>query len=271
MNVGGPVSDRTSYRIEMQFDSKETGKGPGSKAQVRSAYIDYLTNPASRLRMGQQTLPWGYELEVPTPGLWSGERAFFMDRLFPDQRDLGLELNYQRSPRTPKFDLGAFNGTGIDQTDNNNHQNLLARVDFPVKSGSIALSSYTGTNGEGTARTRQDRDAVSAKYQFKDTQLMGEWVTGNDRGKDIRGWYAQIGHPITKKTTNLLFAKYDQYDENRAVGNDLFRRWSLGYWYQLDKATRLTLAFERRDVDRRFSEFTKWNGNASWLQLQVEF
>jgi len=271
VNVRGPVSDKVTYRLEMQFDSKETGMGPGSRAQLRTATIDYLTSPISRIRMGQMTLPWGYELEVSTPALWSGERAFFMDRLFPDQRDLGLEFNYQRSPRAPKFDVGSFNGTGIDQTDNNHGQNLLGRVNFPLKNGSVALSTYTGTNGAGTARVRQDRDAVSAKYQSGDTQFMGEWVTGNDRGKDIRGWYGQVGHPITKKKTNLLFAKYDTFDENRSASDDLFKRWSLGYWYQLDKATRLTFAFERRDVDKKFSDFTKWNGNAGWVQLQVEF
>ena len=271
VNVRGPVSDKVSYRIEMQFDSKETGMGPGSRAQLRTATIDYLANPVTRVRVGQMTLPWGYELEYPTPQLWSGERAFFMDRLFPDQRDLGLDVNYQRSPKAPKFDVGSFNGTGIDVTDNNHNQNFMGRVDVPFKNGSVALSGYTGTSGEGAARIRQDRDGIGAKYQYCDTQFMGEWVTGDDRGKEIRGWYAQVGHPVTNKASNLLFAKYDTYDENRAVGNDLFKRWSLGYWYQLDKATRLTFAYERRDVDKKFSDFGKWNGNAGWVQLQVEY
>jgi hypothetical protein len=273
INVRGPVSARAAYRIEMQFDSKETGKGPGSKAQLRTATIDYLTGPTSRIRMGQMVVPWGYELEVPTQDLWSGERALFMDRLFPDQRDLGLEFSSQRSPKAPKLDLGFFNGSGIDMTDNNNNQNLLARVDFPLKNGSIALSGYAGTNNEGTARTRQDRDAVSAKYAWGDTQFLGEFVAGNDKGKDIRGWYGQIGHPLTKKSANLLFAKYDQYDEDRSKPNDLFKRWTLGYWYDLDKATRLILACELRDVGANFtkSERTKWNGNAAYMQLQVKF
>jgi hypothetical protein len=271
VNVRGPVSDRTSYRIEMQFDSKETGKGPGSKAQLRSAYIDYQATPESRVRMGQMTLPWGYELEEPTQELWSGERSLLMDRLFPDQRDLGLNLNYRRSPKATKLDVGAFNGAGIDMTDNNNHQNLMARVDFPLRNGSVALSGYTGTNSEGAARTRQDRDAVSARYHWGDTQFLGEFVTGSDKGKDIRGWYGQVGHPIAKKQPNLLFAKYDTYDENRSAPNDLFKRWSFGYWYSLDKATRLTFAFEKRDVGPKFSEFTKWNGNSAIVQLQVVY
>jgi hypothetical protein len=147
----------------------------------------------------------------------------------------------------------------------------VARVDFPLKSGSIALSAYTGTSGAGASRTRQDREGVSAKYSWGDTQFLGEYVAGNDKGKDVQGWYAQLGHPLGAGKPNLLFAKYDRYDEDRSAPDDLFRRWSLGYWYQLDPATRLTLVHELRTVGSVFSEASKWNGNATYLQLQTKF
>ncbi|MGD0111491.1 MAG: hypothetical protein ABSD48_06475 [Armatimonadota bacterium] len=142
---------------------------------------------------------------------------------------------------------------------------------FPFTNGSVALSGYTGTSGVGAAQVRQDRDGIGAKYQYCGTQFMGEWVTGNDRGKEIDGWYGQLGHAIASKAPDLLFVKYDTFDENRAVSNDGFSRWTLGYWYQLDKATRLTFAYEIRNVDKSYSEYSKWNGNAGWIQLQVEF
>jgi hypothetical protein len=271
VNVRGPVSEKASYRVEMQFDSKETGKGPGSKAQLRTAYIDYKLSPESRFRMGQAILPWGYELEESVPNLWTGERSLWMDRLFPDQRDIGAFVNYRRRATSPMFDIGLVNGTSIDAVDNNDKSNLLGRVDFPLKNGSLALSGYTGTNGEGTARTRQDRDGLSARYHWGETQFLGEWVTGNDRGKDVRGYYWQLGHPIASQKPNLLFVKYDQFDENRAKPDDLFRRWSLGYWYDLDKATRLTLVWELRDAGPKFSELTKWDGNAVYAQMQLKY
>jgi hypothetical protein len=271
VNLRGPVSERVSYRIEAQFDSKETGKGPGSKAQLRTATVDYRLGPASRFRMGQAILPWGYELEESVPNLWTGERSLWMDRLFPEQRDVGLLFNYRRSPKAPMLDLGIVNGTSIDAVDNNNKSSFLARVDFPLKDGSIAVSGYTGTNAAGAARARQDRNGVSARYHWGDTQFLGEFVAGNDKGKDVRGYYWQLGHPISSARPNLLFAKYDQYDENRAKADDLFKRWTLGYWYDLDKATRLTLAWELRRADPKFSEFTKWNENAAYAQLQVKF
>lgn len=280
LNLRGPVSERTSYRVELQADArdvyasadgKEKAKTSGSKVQLRTAYVDYELSPQTRLRFGQAILPWGYELETAVPALWTGERSLWMDRLFPEQRDIGGQLSYQRSPRTPKLDLALVNGTGINASDNNDRKNVLARVDLPVRSGTVALSSYWGEDGTGAAATDQNRFGVSANLSQGKAQFLGEFVTGRDRGHNMRGWYAQLGHPVAKGKPNLLFAKYDQYDENDDRGDDLFRRWSLGYWLDLDPATRVTLVYELRDVEPLFSELSKWHGNAAYLQLQVKY
>jgi len=270
-NIRGPVSERTSYRIEFQLDSKEAGGGPGSKAQLRTAYVDYALKEGS-LRIGQAKIPWGYELLASVPDLWTGERALFMDRLFPDQRDIGVQWSYRRSPRSPQFDVGIFNGTGINASENNDRKNVMARVDFPVPNGAVALSGYVGENGDGLTATDQDRHGVSARLRWPcGTEFLGECVAGNDRGHDVRGWYAQLGHPVSKTRPDLLFAKYDQYDEDTDAPDNSFRRWSLGYWYELDAATRLTLVHERRRPQSSFSELSKWDGDATYLQLQIRF
>jgi len=270
VNVRGPVSDRTSYRIEFQLDAKESGKARGSKVQLRTAYVDYELDQG-KLRVGQAKVPWGYELLESVPNLWTAERSLFMDRLFPDQRDIGVQWSYRRSPRAPQFDVGIFNGTGINASDNNDRKNLMARLDFPAGTGTVALSGYAGSDGAGPDATRQDRTGLSARFEWGQTQFLGEFVDGRDKGHDVRGWYAQLGHPLTSGSPNLLFAKYDKYDENLDLADDLFRRWSLGYWYDLDKATRLTLVWESRDVESRFSQRSKWDGSAYYLQLQTKF
>ena len=270
LNVRGPLSDRTAYRIEFQMDAKEAGMGPCSKTQLRTLYLDYKLN-RGLLRIGQAKVPWGYELLESVPDLWTAERALFMDRLFPNQRDIGVQWSYRKSPSAPQFDVGIFNGTGINASDNNDRKNLMARVDFPLPSGTVALSTYRGSNGTGTAATRQDRDGVSARLKWAETEFLSEYVQGRDRGYDARGWYAQLGHPISSKAPNLLFAKYDRYDENLDLANDMFERWSLGYWYQLDKSTRLTLVWESRDADPLFTELSKWDGNAYYVQVQTKF
>jgi hypothetical protein len=76
---------------------------------------------------------------------------------------------------------------------------------------------------------------------------------------------------LGKKKPNLLFAKYDRYDENLDLPMDLFRRWSLGYWYEIDKSTRLTLVWESRDAESGFSDYSKWDGNGYYAQMQTKF
>ncbi len=271
LNIRGPVSERVSYRIELQMDAREEGGGPTSKAQLRTLYADYALDQG-RLRIGQAKVPWGYELLESTSSLWTGERALFMDRLFPNQRDIGVQYAHRASPSAPEVNVGIFNGTGINASDNNDRKNLMARVDFPVANGSVAISGYVGENGEGEAATDQDRYGASARFAWPGGgEFMGEFVAGKDRGSDVRGWYGQLGRSICKKNPDLLFVKYDQYDENTDASDDLFRRWSLGYWYQLDPATRLTLVHEVRQPQDAFSELSKWDGNATFLQLQVKY
>ncbi|MFB3881339.1 MAG: porin [Armatimonadota bacterium] len=278
VTMSGPVSARTAYKVEFQLDAKDVytadgkSKTSGSKVQLRTAQVDYQTSAFSRLRVGQAVLPWGYELEESVPNLWTGERAFWMDRLFPEQRDIGVQWMYQRGKKAPKFDIAIVNGTGMNANDNNDEKNLLARVDFPVRYGTVALSGYAGKDGTGASETDQDRYGVSSRLTLPTgTQFLGEFVTGRDKGADVKGWYAQLGHPLTRKRPNLLFAKYDRFDEDTDAPDDLFRRWSLGYWYDLDDATRLTFVYEDRDVGPEFSELSRWDGNAYYLQLQVKY
>jgi hypothetical protein len=291
VNLRGPIGPRTSYRVEAQFDQKESVKsvdfsksktsagGPGSKAQLRTAYLDYLYPSNFRVRMGQAILPFGYELEESVPSLWSGERALWMDRLFPDQRDIGAFFNYRQTPSyeyrpnacTPIFDFAVVNGTGYNTVDNNSHSNVVGRIMANLPGGTVALSGYSGRDKEGASEVRQDRYGIGSQFALRSFLFQGEAVVGHDRGADVKGWYAQLGHPLLKSRPNLLFAKWDVYDEDRDAPDDTFRRLSLGYWYDLDKANRLTFVWESREAQPDFSELSKWDGNATYLQWQGKF
>jgi hypothetical protein len=270
-NIRGPVSDRWSYRIEFQLDAREGGLDPTSKTQLRTLYADYKTD-AGTLRVGQGKVPWGYELLEDAPDLWTGERALFMDRLFPNQRDIGVRYAYRPGPNRPQFDVGIFNGTGINASDNNKKRNVMARVNVAVPNGSVAFSGYVGERGEGEEATDQDRFGLSARFKWPGgTEFMGEAVTGKNLGADVDGWYAQLGHPISKQAPDLLFVKCDQYDPNTDVTGNLFKRWTLGYWYQLGPATRLTLVHAIRKPEDGFSDRAAWEGERTYVQLQLKY
>jgi len=275
VTMQGPLGPKTSYGIEMQFDSSlpsgVSGAGPGSKAQLRTARLDYKFTDLSFFRTGQIVIPFGYELEESTPDLWTGDRSQMMDQLFPDQRDPGAFLEWRRKPNSPQFSLGVFNGPGIDLYDNNTHLNPMGRIRVGVPHGTAAISAYIGDNGTGPSATAQDRYGVGAKLTFGQTLFMAEWISGKNLGADVEGYYFQIGRPVLRNRTNLLFAKFDMYDENLEAPQELFRRWSLGYWYEFDKYSRLTLVRELRNIQPNYSLYSKFNSDATYLQFQERF
>jgi hypothetical protein len=264
LSVSGPISPKVSYKIQLQLE-----KNSGSQVAIRDAYIDMVTGKESRLRAGQAVLPIGYELTEPDPDRLDPERAFMMDRLFPDQRDIGVQWRWQKKAATPALDLAVVNGNGINTTDENDRKDVIAAVNAPLSFGSATFAIYNGRSSVGDDATAKDRLVAGIDIGKKKTELRSEYISGKDRGEDVRGWYARLSQRMTKSGTS--FVKYDAFDENLDRSDDLFQRWTLGWVEQLDKNVRLTLAWEKRSPGRNFSERSSFKGNLTMVQLQVKF
>ncbi|NIM06449.1 MAG: porin [Armatimonadetes bacterium] len=270
LNLRGKMTEKTGYRVELQMDSKESGKGPGSKVQLRTAYIEHDL-AGGRLRLGQTHIPWGYELQTSVAVLWTAERSLFMDRLFPNQRDNGFVYDWSAGKkRSPQISVGLFNGTGINASDNNSRKDPVARVRFPFSNGSAAVSYYDGRSDAGDSAKDGARWGLGGEVNWGRLAFMGEYVEDEDEGADMRGWYAQLGTKLGH-TPGFLFAKFDNYDEDTHLSDDEFNRISWGYFYELDARNRLTLVYEQRDVEDAFSELSKWDGDAYYLQWQTRY
>ena len=264
LNVAGPLSPKASYKVQLQLD-----KDSGEEVALREAYIDLMTGKDSRLRAGQAKLPIGYELPESSSDRLEPERALMMDRLFPDQRDIGVQWRVQAGADGPAFDLGLVNGSGINTSDTNDRKDLAASAHLPFSWGSAAVAAYDGRTGSGDTAQEKDRLAAGLEIGKKKTRLRGEYIVGRDLGEDVLGWYTRLSQQVGKK--NTLYLKYDLFDENRDRSGDLFRRWGLGWVEEIDPRTRLTLAWETRRVGRDFSGFDDFHGDAATVQLQVRF
>jgi len=266
LGLSGPASPRTDYTLLLQLESKLSGGGPGSKLQLRDAYLTRHMGRAA-LRVGQTKLPFGYELEMSDAALLAGERALVMDQLFPDQRDIGVVGDWERAGR--RLDLAVVNGSGINAADENNHKDVVARVGVPVSGGSVAASFYDGRAGRGDT-TVKSRAGLGADLTFKRTNLRAEYLRGRNLGKPVSGWYGEVSQRL-RKTPGTFFVKYDVFDEDRVAPGDRFRRATFGYAHDLDAATRLSLVFEHRRPERRFSLFDTFHGDVGFAQLQVVY
>jgi hypothetical protein len=268
LNIRAALDEHVSSRIELNMSGRDTGEGYGSKTMLREAYIDYAGGP-QRLRMGQAKIPFGYEVRESGRELWSGQRALVLERLFPDESDLGAQYRWDWGPERPQFDIGVFNGTGINENDDNDRKDPVASVTLPFRSGSAALSYYNGRNGNGATDEQRNRLGGGLKIDSRQIAFVGEYVSGTNRGADVAGWYAQIGYRLPQ--SGLVFVKYDQYDENVALPGDFFKRTTIGWFRNYTPSIRLTVDYELRSVGDEFIDRARWDGNAGLVQWQVVF
>jgi len=262
--ASGPKGLAASYKIQFQLD-----KDSGQRVVMRDAYIDLSAGRSSRLRAGQAKLPIGYELPESSSVRLEPERALIMDRLFPDQRDIGVQWHWQGRADGPALALAVVNGTGMNASDDNDRKDVMASVNVPFSWGSAAFAVYEGRSGSGASAQDKDRLAAGLELGKKKTQLRGEYIVGRDRGEEVEGWYLRVSQQAARSGT--VFLKYDVFDENTDRANDLFRRWGLGWAEELDANVRLTLAWETRRLGRDFSEFADFHGEAATVQLQAKF
>lgn len=266
LNLRGTISEHISSRVQIGLDGRLPGRARGSNVYLREAYIDYANSP-NRFRFGQATIPFGYEAPMSSARLWSGERAFVIDTLFPDVVDLGAQYQYNADPSKPIYNLALFNGTGMNQNDNNSRKNPLVSVYVPVGTANATVGYYDGVDGSGIDETDQTRLGGGFRWDGSKFAFMGEYITGKNLGESVAGWYSQLGYKLPK--ASLVFVKYDQYDENTDQPNDLFKRTTVGWFRDFTPNHRVTLVYELRDPEPGFSNFSRWNGNAGYAQWQV--
>lgn len=192
------------------------------------------------------------------------ERARVSTALFPDNRDRGITYTWQK-PGLPQVTLGLFAGARLGQpADLTSRKSWLIRLVQPLerkgKLGQIWLGRMDGVGRHdfGTAASPNilnfDRDRTIFGLLLTPVNgltFRGEWVDGKDAGTaasptaKVRGWYVLLGYKLPELPFTL-YAKHDQYDPNRDVVGNTFRRNALGIQYDLNKATRLNLTWEKQ-------------------------
>lgn len=173
--------------------------------------------------------------------------------------DFDPYVDYGFNYRAPllEYALGVVNGSGPNKSDDNNHKDWIGRVAFtlPVDYYSIfrelkfGVSGYkgkknlvTGSSTTVSGQARRDRYGADIYYNHAPFGITYEYAEGRDGvaggGPDIksRGQYLTAfytwGEQWVASSRNQakyddywpksyqLFARYDTFDPNTAVGND---------------------------------------------------
>lgn len=259
----------------------------GSK--MHEYYVQYAFSPALKLRVGQYKLPFTIENLLP-PTLISNvgfdESAGFMAGFSSDPcygmgrvgRDVGVMITgdlWQKNGHTlVNYYLGVFNGTGMNQKENNNQKDVVGQLNVsPWKGTTLSGSFMLGT---GHAQTdspfgcfvagenyRRNRFSVGLSHKDRWADLRTEAMWGNDGGAKSMGWYANAEIHLMKRLD--LVANYDYLKRNLDLDGTATHNWlgGLQYWIHKQCCLRSQYVYKNRQT----GDDTK-----AWItQLQIAF
>jgi hypothetical protein len=273
LDVRGTALKGVLYRL--QVDAAETN------VALRDAYLELKAGDGF-FTFGHFKVPLLEEVLESSAVRWTPERARVSTELFPGERDRGIAYTL-RKQGLPEITLGLFSGTRSTETQDSltSRKSWLVRIVQPLdkegKLGRIWVGRMDGVGRRdfgaplGIANFDRERTVVGLLLTpISGLTLRAEWVDGKDANPavnpnvstvKVRGWYALLGYKLPDQPITI-YAKHDQFDPDRNVAGNTFRRNALGIQYDLNKVTRLNLTWEREKTPNA----TRWT-----FQTQVSY
>ena len=242
---------------------------------VKDAYFQLALGKNSAISasflVGQQNWWFGYEVPYSSSKRETPERALFVRRFFPGERDQGFVLK-GATDKSYQWHLGVYNGTGTEKNsaaDLNDAKDVLANVKFSLGDMDLGVSGYHGKGawkkfGEpatyfpGVVKNRYGADL---QYYMNNITLKAEYIGGKgfdeaspnwNQNQTASGYYAQMNYNINP--SNIFVARYSSMSEDpQAPQYGRRSSWDLGAIHWLDDKSRLKFFYkinnEQNDVD----------------------
>lgn len=253
------------YKLQMEVNGAPgDNKGP----RVLDAFIEWQKFKQMRLKLGQFKRSFGFEnpMSPIAIGMGSYSQATMKLASINDRngegsynkssgRDLGFQVQGDFLTAADGHDwvhyqLGVFNGQGINHADKDNHKDLIAGLWIsPIKdlciggfgwNGKYTNETYNAANPGNTLQSvKRKRWGVGLKYE-SDWTVRGEYMSSvggvitNAAAPDHSdAWYATLGAPIVKGLK--IYGRYDCYRDNRRTWKSLCTNYGLSANYSLGK------------------------------------
>ena len=203
-------------------------------------------------------------------------------------RDLGIQFqgdllpvgNDQRS--LIHYQLGIYNGNGINKTDNNKRKDIIGTIQFqPVKDLYIGVFGWDGNWSDGNVTVDRIRYSLGSKYEHNNWSARTEYVHSNgykassidvatgqpkltttDTGR-ADAFYATVGAPVTDWFK--IYAKYDMYRDN-ATSDTQSTIYSIAPNFRLHKNLMFQIEYRYNDNKMTGKKF-----NELWFEYYVRF
>lgn len=309
-------------RLKLTYDSSPLSKavvyfdgGTDRTVRLLEGYVTLLDpwTPLHdhQLTMGQFNVPFGWEIERSSSVRELPERSRAENVLFSGERDRGLKLDSQWTPKL-STSFAILNGAGVNSadfpaTDPTRGKDFVGRARWSEGAWDAAVSYYYGHQttpltgpdvetdktrigldaqayytapgmGGGSLRAEvysgHDVNADSLKAIVTGASGARLLVPGRDAGHvatDVQGGYLMLVQNAGDRAQ--IVARYDVWDPNTGKDHDQYRRLSLGVNAFYDGFTRLTVAYDAitTEVSAGAGRFTDPKDNLWTFQLQHKF
>ena len=284
--------------------------GPGQPTvQLVDLYAEWRKYPEFKVRAGQ--FKRAFTFENPTNPITQGWRGYadainklsaFGDRTGERSsggRDIGIQLSGDLFPnangrRVFHYQIGVYNGEGVNQKDMDNRKDIIAGVwVMPIKGLRIGAFGWTGSRGEMldsklidpvtkqpmTRSVEKNRYALSAEYDKDEYTFRAEYIhsqgwgaksPGNnvreiyyENGDKADGWYVFGIVPLIKGKLHAK-ARYQTYRNKKEWGSSV-NQIECGLNYYFTKNLELHAEYSRVN-DRNLAKH-----NYNLLDMELDF
>lgn len=224
--TGNAPEEKFDYRLQVDM---------AGSPKICDLYFRYKPSPAFGMQLGQFKLPFAIENDIYGPTkfefidysyittLFARNNAQY-DGLAATGRDLGFQvygsLGEADGYHALSYNIGIFNGAGINGKDHNSSKDLVGRVIYkPSKELSFTASyMYAETdikvNEEITREyVESPRWAIGAIYDNKSVLVRSEYAEAQFGNMHVASFYAMAGYQLTKAWG--LYARYEFLNHER--------------------------------------------------------
>lgn len=296
--VDGNVYKDFYYKFQLEVNGAPgEDKGP----RIVDAFVEWQKFDFFRVKFGQFKRSFGFEnpyspIDV---GLGSYSQATMKIASIGDRngehkssgRDLGAQIqgDFLTAPDGHKwihYQIGLFNGQGINHTDKDNHKDLIGGLWFsPIKdlaiggfgwNGKYTNEKYDSSDPKSLKSVKRVRWGAGLKYESRWT-VRGEYMSSvggvaNDATAPDRAdaWYATLGIPVMKNLK--IYTRYDCY-RHAKTWNSLRTDYGISGNYYLGKNLifQLNYTFTDDRSARNAMSPTDSHYNTFDLQLTARF
>jgi phosphate-selective porin len=270
LDLRGDATRWFDYRLQVDF---------ASSPKILDAYIRAKIKPYFNIQLGEFKTPLSLESPYSPITLECIDNAQVITKLVgyedlsgirANGRDIGFMFYgsvFQREGYSIlEYNVGVFNGAGINIRDNNKSKDVVARIDVrPIKPVTLSVSGYVGEAYMNDSMKYETRNRAGFGVRYDDAKWLfrSEYIYGLTSKTESMGGYAVFAYTFIKKLQPLLRFDCFHRDIKQIATRQINYTIGLNYWI-IKRNVGL-------QVNYTYQTFHDSKDNASVLTAMVRF